>query len=156
VTLHGCTIRSPLTGCQVTSRPRDRFSRYSKWLDTFRTALVLMSTLHGRSPIAHSLHILLMSLASNSDCLPHIRPTSRNESANWRLAIVCGRPGWLLPNRQTLSRKPCLAQVLRYHTRPTVKVQLAYSHRLLYVSPCNNQRTHFQVMSKANNVNEYI
>ena len=36
VTVHGCTVRSPLTGCQVTSRPRDRFSRYSKWLDTFR------------------------------------------------------------------------------------------------------------------------
>jgi len=30
----------PLTGCQVTSRPRDRFSRYSKWLDTFWTGLV--------------------------------------------------------------------------------------------------------------------
>ena len=28
-------------GCQVTSRPRDQFSRYSKWLDTFRTALVI-------------------------------------------------------------------------------------------------------------------
>jgi hypothetical protein len=26
--VHGCTVRSPLTGCQVTSRPRDRFSRY--------------------------------------------------------------------------------------------------------------------------------
>ena len=38
--VHGCTVRSPLTGCQVTSRPRYRFSRYSKWLDTFRTALV--------------------------------------------------------------------------------------------------------------------
>jgi hypothetical protein len=36
--------RSPLTGCQVTSRPRDRFSRYSKWLDTFRTALVCASS----------------------------------------------------------------------------------------------------------------
>ena len=31
---------SPLTGCQVTSRPHDRFSRYSKWTDTFRTGLV--------------------------------------------------------------------------------------------------------------------
>ena len=40
--VHGCTVRSPLTGCQVTSRPRDRFSRYSKWLDTFRTILVLL------------------------------------------------------------------------------------------------------------------
>jgi hypothetical protein len=30
----GWTVRSPLTGCQVTSRPRDRFSRYSKWTDT--------------------------------------------------------------------------------------------------------------------------
>jgi hypothetical protein len=40
VTVHGCAVRSPLTGCRVTSRPRDRFSRYSKWLDTFRTALV--------------------------------------------------------------------------------------------------------------------
>ena len=41
VTVHGCTVRSPLTGCQVTSRSRDRFSRYSKWLNTSRTALVL-------------------------------------------------------------------------------------------------------------------
>ena len=41
VAVHGCTVRSPLTGCQVSSRPRDRFSRYSKWLNTFRTALVL-------------------------------------------------------------------------------------------------------------------
>ena len=40
VTVYGCTVRSPLTGCQVTRRPRDRFSRCSKWLDTFRTALV--------------------------------------------------------------------------------------------------------------------
>ena len=40
VTVHGCAKRSPLTGCQVTSRPSDRFSRYSEWLDTFRTALV--------------------------------------------------------------------------------------------------------------------
>jgi hypothetical protein len=32
--------RSPLTGCQVTSRPRNRFLRYSKWLDTFQTALI--------------------------------------------------------------------------------------------------------------------
>ena len=40
MTIQGCAVRSPLTGCQVTSRPRDRFSRYSKWLDTFRTALV--------------------------------------------------------------------------------------------------------------------
>jgi hypothetical protein len=29
-----------LTGCQVTSRLCDRFLRYSKWLDTFRTALI--------------------------------------------------------------------------------------------------------------------
>jgi len=40
VIFHLCTVRSPLTGCQVTSRPRDRLSRYSKWLDTFRTTLV--------------------------------------------------------------------------------------------------------------------
>jgi len=38
--VHGCAIRSPLTGCQVTSRPCDQFSRYSKWLDTFQTALI--------------------------------------------------------------------------------------------------------------------
>jgi hypothetical protein len=30
VTVHERTVRSPLTGCHVTSRPRDRFSRYSK------------------------------------------------------------------------------------------------------------------------------
>ena len=40
VTVHGGTVRSLLIGCQVTSRPRDRFSRYSKWLGTFWTALV--------------------------------------------------------------------------------------------------------------------
>ena len=33
-------LRSALTGCQITSRSPDRFSRYSKWPDTFRTALV--------------------------------------------------------------------------------------------------------------------
>jgi len=36
----GRTVRSPLTGCQVTPWPYDRFSRYSKWLATFRTALI--------------------------------------------------------------------------------------------------------------------
>ena len=41
----GCTVRSPLTGYQVTSRPRDRFSRYSKWLDTFQTALIYYTQL---------------------------------------------------------------------------------------------------------------
>ena len=40
VTVYECAVRSPLTGCQVTSRPRERFSRYSKWTDTFRTAPV--------------------------------------------------------------------------------------------------------------------
>ena len=40
VTVHGCTIRSHLTGCKVTSRPLDRFSRYSKWLATFLTGLI--------------------------------------------------------------------------------------------------------------------
>jgi hypothetical protein len=38
--VHGCTVRSLLTGCQVTSTQRDRFSRYSKSPDTFRTALL--------------------------------------------------------------------------------------------------------------------
>ena len=41
---HGCTVRSPLSGCQVTSKPRDWFSKYSKWLDTLRTALVSLNT----------------------------------------------------------------------------------------------------------------
>jgi hypothetical protein len=40
VTIHGLTVRSLLTDCQVTSRPRYRFPRYTKWLYTFRTALV--------------------------------------------------------------------------------------------------------------------
>ena len=47
MSIHGSTVRSPLTGCQVTSRPLDRFSRYSKWLDTFRTALTLFR--HGKT-----------------------------------------------------------------------------------------------------------
>ena len=45
VTVHGCTVRSPLTGCQVTSSPHDQFSRYSKWTDTFQTALVCVQPL---------------------------------------------------------------------------------------------------------------
>ena len=41
VTVHGCTVRSPPTGSQVTSRPRDdQFLKYEKLLDTFLTALV--------------------------------------------------------------------------------------------------------------------
>ena len=40
MTVHRCTVRSPLIGYLVTSRPREEFSRYSKWLDNFRTALV--------------------------------------------------------------------------------------------------------------------
>jgi hypothetical protein len=31
---------SRLTGCRVTSRPHGQFSRYSKWLDTFRSGLI--------------------------------------------------------------------------------------------------------------------
>jgi len=33
-----------MTGCQIASRPRDHFSRYSKWLDTFRRGLVFFSS----------------------------------------------------------------------------------------------------------------
>ena len=40
LTVHENTVRSLVTGCKVTPRPRDRFSRHSKWLDTFRTALI--------------------------------------------------------------------------------------------------------------------
>ena len=40
VTVQGWTLRSPLTGCQVTSRSPDRFSRYSKRTDTFRADFV--------------------------------------------------------------------------------------------------------------------
>ena len=40
VTVHGCAIMSLLSDCQVTSRPRQQYSRYSKWLHTFRTGLV--------------------------------------------------------------------------------------------------------------------
>ena len=43
MTVHGFTTRSHLTGCQVRSRARDRFSRYSKWLDTLWTALVFLT-----------------------------------------------------------------------------------------------------------------
>ena len=41
LTVHGCTVRSPLTGCQVISKQRNRFSRYSQWLYTLRTALYM-------------------------------------------------------------------------------------------------------------------
>jgi len=40
VTVNTCAVRSPLTGCQVTSRPCDWFLRYSKWTDTFQTDLI--------------------------------------------------------------------------------------------------------------------
>jgi hypothetical protein len=41
-TVHRCEVRCPLTGCQVTSRPRDQFSRYSKRMDTFQMHLIYM------------------------------------------------------------------------------------------------------------------
>ena len=40
VTVHGYTVRSPLTVCQATSNPIYRLPRYSKWTDIFRSALV--------------------------------------------------------------------------------------------------------------------
>jgi len=40
LTIHGCKVTFPPTGCQVTSRPLDRFLSYSEWLHTFRTAIV--------------------------------------------------------------------------------------------------------------------
>ncbi|KAG7154125.1 hypothetical protein Hamer_G029663 [Homarus americanus] len=40
VAVHACEVQSSLSGCQVTSRPRDQFPQYSQWLDTFRTDLV--------------------------------------------------------------------------------------------------------------------
>jgi hypothetical protein len=43
-TVHGCAVRSPLTDYQVTSRPGDRFSRYSKWLSTFRADQVKLDS----------------------------------------------------------------------------------------------------------------
>ena len=33
MTVHRYAVRSPLNGCQVTLKPRDRFSRYTKCLD---------------------------------------------------------------------------------------------------------------------------
>jgi len=41
MTVHGCTLRSPLTGCQVTVGPHHWFSIHSKWTDTFWTDLAL-------------------------------------------------------------------------------------------------------------------
>ena len=46
MTVQGSTVRSPLTACQVTSRPRYRFWRYSKWLDTFWTGHVHVYSPH--------------------------------------------------------------------------------------------------------------
>ena len=66
VTVHGCAVGSPLTGCQVTSRPRDRFSRYSKWLDTFRTAIV-QNTLTSTRPT-----LLVAQNIQNKQNLIHI------------------------------------------------------------------------------------
>ena len=59
VAVHGCTVRSPLTGCQVTSRPRDRFSRYSKWHDTFWIAIVQHCAISSVTVLSedHRLHI---------------------------------------------------------------------------------------------------
>ena len=47
VNVHGCTVRSPLTGCQVTSRPHDGFSIYvmdRNFPDSPHTFYFLIST----------------------------------------------------------------------------------------------------------------
>ena len=58
--VHGCTVRSPLTGSQVISRSLDQFSKYSKWLDTFWTALV-----YTYSPLSAYQRIYHMSTITN-------------------------------------------------------------------------------------------
>ena len=69
VTVHGYAVRPPLTGCQTTSRPRDRFSRYLKWTDIFRTTLVFrnksgcFSSLTGRAMVQAVSRLLLIEEA---------------------------------------------------------------------------------------------
>jgi len=43
VTVHGCTVKSPI------SRTRKQFSRCSKWLDTFRKAVVCITDIRSES-----------------------------------------------------------------------------------------------------------
>jgi hypothetical protein len=68
VTVYGCTVRSPLTGCQVTSRPHDRFPRYSKWLDTLWTALLF--NIIGYFFFFQALNYLVESIGLLSDLSP--------------------------------------------------------------------------------------
>ena len=56
--VHGCAVRSPLTGCQVTSRSCNQFSRYSKWLDTYRTTVVHHFTMVTWSVHTSVFHVL--------------------------------------------------------------------------------------------------
>ena len=60
VTVHGCTVRSPSTGCQVTSRPCDWLSRYSEWLILSRQPSYWV--LQGLKPTLHYRYSVWMLL----------------------------------------------------------------------------------------------
>ena len=81
VTVHGCTVTSPMTGCHVTSRPRDRFSRYSKWLDTFQAALVLV--------FVSSVWIMLVCVFYGLDQLCFSWFHLKKEAVRFRNVVYC-------------------------------------------------------------------
>jgi hypothetical protein len=75
--VHGCVVRSPLTGCKGTSRPCDRFSGYSRWLDTFKTAFVCMQTFHVCVLIMH-LSLSQILIGHNYSPCPFFTKEERN------------------------------------------------------------------------------
>ena len=84
VTVHGCTVRSPLTGCQVTARPYYRLSRFSKWSGTSWTSLIcvlLAQMMKGRNTCGaswelcgkdpHQSHLQTMYIYPHVPCICH-------------------------------------------------------------------------------------
>jgi len=80
---HGCTVRSPLTGCRATSRPRDRFSRYLKRLDTFRTRPRIRRI---------TVNSAAIRLVHRSCLIFHLSAKS------WRTAVMGNSCHWTAPN----------------------------------------------------------
>ena len=88
--VHGSAVTSSLTGRHVTSRPRDRFSRYSNWLDTFPTGLVC--SWHSRKLVLPFVYVEMTdsSTDKNVPSLPsHIRKHASRQLRSYSKEI-CG------------------------------------------------------------------
>jgi len=135
-----------MTGCPVTSKQSDRFSRYSKWPDTFRTALVCWYVLRCRRnflpPSSRQRTVTYTEKATFKSPLRywsagvrfHISPTTHSLKQQWlhtSIQYICPQPSYDMIASVTLKRS---------HLHPshdsqgreifTHELRVSYQHRI--------------------------